>query len=342
VKEYTPNAAPESSTPSRAAAGFRAHLQGVGLHDLLMLQHLMRASGVYVVLSGERSGALHFSGGVLFHAETSDPAGGVWVGNRAASEILSWPDGEFVTSSQRPADRASVSLPIEELMGPAAVGAVEPAQSTATGIRRRSTLSGVHPPGVHSPGVRSRSAEATADPAGVEAPAAASSTLAQALAAVATPGTALATPRAMARPGELLGEIQVLVGPRGELLDGRGIGAEALASRVAYVTRLAELIGQAMGSGDAYGLKVRGPSGELNVRRHADGHISGSFGSADSVETTPQAPTPPPLPTTPPSAAAPAGKTSVPPPLPPNAMSSSSAVTPSAGPPTRRSRPPSS
>ena len=132
MKEYTANTyGAESLVPSRAAAGFRAHLQGVSLHDLVMLQHLTRASGVYVVLSGERSGVLHFSGGTLFHAETAEQTG-----NLAAVEILSWPDGEFITSTQAAADRASVSLSIEDLLG-SREGSIpsEPPLTSSTGIR---------------------------------------------------------------------------------------------------------------------------------------------------------------------------------------------------------------
>ena len=277
MKDYSPKATPsDSASPSRAAAGFRAHLQGVSLHDLVMLQHLSRATGVYVVLSGEHSGLLHFAHGTLFHAETTDGIANV-IGNRAAVEILSWPDGEFLTSTQRAAERATVSLTIDELIGKPEVSV--DAGHAATGVRRRLSQG--------APGT------ANEQPAVGETP---RPTDSLALAAVATPGTALSTPRLATRPGEVRTEVQVLVSPRGELIDGRGPGAESLAARVAYVTRLAELIGQAMGSGEAHGLRVRGPSGELELRRHADGHIAGSFGPADSVETTAPTPMPPPLP----------------------------------------------
>lgn len=302
MKDYSPKAPPPDS--SRTAAGFRAHLQGVSLHDLVTLQHLTRASGVYVVLSGERSGVLHFAQGTLFHAETTDGAADV-IGNRAAVEILSWPDGEFLTSTQRAAERATVSLTIGELIGTPEVGP-DARRVTATGIRPRLS--------------RSAPGSASEQPAPREA---ASPTGSLGLAAVATPGTALSTPRLVTRPGEARTEVQVLVSPRGELVDGRGAGAESLAGRVAYVTRLAELIGQAMGSGEAYGLRVRGPSGELEVRRRADGHIAGSFGPADGGEPSPPTPIPPPLPASASGPSLPLGS-------------------PGGGPQTRRSRTPSS
>ncbi len=313
MKEYSPKTpSPESSPPSRVAAGFRAHLQGVSLLDLVMLQHITRANGVYLVLSGERSGALHFARGALFHAEITDGAASL-VGNRAAVEILSWSDGEFLSSTQRAAERASVSLTMEELLG-APEGGIGLAQ-TATGVRRLSQRTAVAGDGAP--------AADTGDPKGV------------ALAAVATPGTALTTPRHGGR-AESRHEVQVLVSARGDFIEGRGPGAEGLAGRVAYVARLAELIGQAMGSGEVYGLRVRGPAGELGVRRQADGQIAGSFGAVDPAEAAPGTPVPPPLPS------------AVPPPLPataswPAPAGSAFPAGPSSGVPfTRRSRTPSS
>ena len=83
----------EPTAASRSAGGFRAHLEGVKLHDLVLLQGLVQASGVFLVLAGERSGSLHFFEGQLFHAETVDLSG-----DAAALEILSWSEGEFISS----------------------------------------------------------------------------------------------------------------------------------------------------------------------------------------------------------------------------------------------------
>jgi len=114
------------------------------------------------------------------------------------------------------------------------------------------------------------------------------------LAAAATPGMAALAPRFAARAGEARGVTNVLVSPRGLLIDGNGADAEGFGSRVAYVTRLAELIGQAMGSGEPRSLRVRGANTELVVRRHADGHISGSLGPPEaSAEAAPPSGPPP-------------------------------------------------
>src|SRR5688572_26133910 len=129
--------APDSSSLSRPQGGFRAHLQGIGLHDLVMLQNLVRASGVFVVLSGERTGTLHFSRGQLLHAETLD-----LTGDAAALEILSWREGEFINAERSSLEKTSVMASLESLLlrlgkdGEAGRPS-EPPLTTATGVRRR-------------------------------------------------------------------------------------------------------------------------------------------------------------------------------------------------------------
>jgi hypothetical protein len=167
----------------------------VKLHDLVLLQGLVRASGVFVVLSGERSGSLHFFEGQIFHAETVDLSG-----DAAALEILSWSEGEFISSDRAAAEMTTVSSPLAAL------------------------------------------------------------------------------PRRTPEPSVT----HVLVSPHGELIDGHGADTRGLASRIAYVARLAELIGQSMGSGTTRCLKVRVAGSELSMHRHADGHVSGSLGPVDS------------------------------------------------------------
>jgi uncharacterized protein DUF4388 len=267
----------ESSTMSRSTNGFRAHLKGLSLHDLVMLQNLVRATGVFVVLSGARSGCLHFAGGQLYHAETVN-----LTGDAAALAILSWREGEFISSERSIAERSSVTSSLESLL----LGLMQDADegryseapmTTVTGIRRRVDGS----PASERPELLPGTTAADAPPES-----------ARNLAAAATPGTAALAPRFATRAGEARGVTNVLVTPRGQLVDGNGADTEALASRVAYVARLAELIGQAMGSGETRALKVRAAHAELCIRRHADGHVSGSLGPPDlSIESSP-----PPLP----------------------------------------------
>lgn len=281
--------APDSSTSRRSSGAFRAHLQGIGLQDLVVLQNQVRASGVFTVMSGERSGSLHFLRGHLFHAEAAELRG-----DEAVLEILSWREGELINGELINGERASRESPtvlssLEALLArraqlPEETRRSEPSLTTATGIRRRPERK-VAPTIVAGAEVGPPSSRG--------------------LAAAATPGVAAGTPRFAPRAGEAPGVTSVLVSPRGVLLDGNGPDAEALASRVAYVTRLAELIGQAMGSGEPRSVKVRSAGTELLVRRHADGHVSGRLGSPDGVleatasglpHPTLASPSPPPLP----------------------------------------------
>ncbi len=257
-------------TASSRSGGFRAHLEGVKLHDLVLLQGLVRASGVFVVLSGERSGSLHFFEGQIFHAETTDLSG-----DAAALEILSWSEGEFISSDRAAAERATVSSPLATLLRSAVEpGAVEPGATEPIGAEEHPNKTGVRRMQRH--GLRD-DASAELSRGTTDAP-----TSPVGLAAAATPGNAARTPQAALRAAEAPRVTHVLVSPHGELIDGHGADTRGLASRIAYVARLAELIGQAMGSGTTRCLKVRVGGSEMSMHRHADGHVSGSLGPVDS------------------------------------------------------------
>jgi len=240
-----------------------------------MLQNLVRASGTFVVLSGDRTGTLCFSRGQLVHAELLD-----LVGDAAAIEILSWQDGEFINADRAIPERHTLSASLESLLLRLArdvdeMRASEPPLTTTTGVRRRRMPDGA------------AALQATHQALGLQ------STPPRGLAAAATPGTAAPAPKAPLRAGEPRnGVTNVLLSPPGALLDGNGPDREALGARAAYMIRLAELVGQAMGAGETRTIKVRHPSTELWLRRHADGHVSASYGPADSVADTAPAPSP--------------------------------------------------
>jgi len=124
--------APEALRPR---PGFTAHLTGMSLTDLVRLQSLTEASGVFLVVSGERSGVLHFSHGQLFHAETREQRG-----DAAALEILAWAEGEFIRSERPPASHVSVLATLDSLLS-TALGVTRVSNASrsmaATGIRRR-------------------------------------------------------------------------------------------------------------------------------------------------------------------------------------------------------------
>jgi hypothetical protein len=268
----------DASASSRPRGGFRAHLQGVGLHDLVMLQNLVRASGAFVVLSGDRTGTMCFARGQLVHAEVLD-----LVGDAAALEILSWRDGEFVNADGTAPDRHTVNASLESLLLRLAkdVDEVRPLEqpiTTATGVRRR--MDGTE---VFRTTHRGLGVPATPPGDGIQPPSH------RGLAAAATPGTAAPVPRAALRASEPRpGVTSVLLSPLGTLLEGNGTDPETLGAKVGYMAKLAELVGQAMGAGESQAIKVRYAGVDLVSRRHADGHVSASQGPSDAVaEATP-------------------------------------------------------
>ena len=235
----------------------------MSLTDLVRLQSLTEANGVFLVVSGERSGILHFAHGQLFHAETRELRG-----DAAAIEILAWPEGEFIRSERAAASRATVVSTLDTLLSTAlgVTSTSRPSRSVAatTGVRRK--------------GERSLEGVAPAD-AGVERSPAST----RDLRAAATPGVAAApAPRRSSKLPEGRAIASALVSPLGELVEGQGPGAEALATRVAYVARLSEVIGQAMGSGETRALRVRYGDSELAIQPHSDGHIFGCLISPDA------------------------------------------------------------
>ena len=195
---------------------------------------------MFVVLSGDCSGSLHFEFGRLVHAETQELAGDI-----AAIEILSWDHGEFIASQRAPEQLHTVSMLLEGLLE--RVNG-EPPLTTLTGIRRRP-----------NPLMQS----ATPEQAGG----------AIALAAAATPGVAAVPPSP--RAAEAGVTTTVLMSARGEIVNAQGPDAETVAGRIAYLARLAELVGQAMGSGETRSFRVRDAREELCARRYADGSLSG-------------------------------------------------------------------
>ena len=288
--------APDSAAIGRAEPGFRAHLQGIGLHDLVLLQNLVRASGIFMVLSGDRTGSLHFARGQLLHAET-----GELTGDAAALEILSWREGEFINSERTVPEKTTVVASLDALLLRLAREVDEPRPpepplTTATGVRRRmegpsafrTTHQGLGFPAqaVTAPGVAAQGMPAQGVPS--QAPSS------QRLAAAATPGVAALAPKTPTRAGEPRGGVtNVLVAPHGALIDGNGADAEMLASKVAYMARLTDLVGQTMGAGETRSVKVRMTGSELLVRRYSDGHVSASLGPVDPNADAPPPPSSP-------------------------------------------------
>jgi hypothetical protein len=224
----------------------------MSLTDLVRLQSLTETSGVFLVVSGERTGMLHFAHGQLYHAETREQRG-----DAAALEILAWADGEFIRSERPLAGSASVAAGLDTLIaGALGVTATSPRSATTTGIRRRKESL---PPELVAADGADRAPASQRD-----------------LRAAATPGVAAApAPRRSAKLPDGRTLASALVSPLGELVEGQGSGAEALATHIAYASRLAELIGQSMGSGETRSLKARYAESELAIQPQANGNVFG-------------------------------------------------------------------
>jgi hypothetical protein len=266
VKETNSFALDEPVSPAsqRPPPGFTAHLSGMSLTDLVRLQTSTETTGVFLVVSGERSGMLHFSSGRLFHAETRERRG-----DAAALEILSWSGGEFIRSERAPSGSTSVITPLDALIA-TALGITATVQgprsaSTSTGIRRRAD----------STAAEWALADSRAEPAAPMSDALKSAPDRD-LRAAATPGIAAGpAPRRSSRAPEGRTLASALVSPLGDLVDGQGADAESLATRVAYLTRLSELVGQALGSGETRSLRARYADSELALQPHPDGNVFG-------------------------------------------------------------------
>jgi hypothetical protein len=96
------------------------------------------------------------------------------------------------------------------------------------------------------------------------------------LRAAATPGVAAGpAPRRPNKTPEGRTLVSALVSPLGDLVEGHGPGADGLATRVAYMSRMSELIGQALGSGETRSLRARYADSELSLHPNPDGNVFG-------------------------------------------------------------------
>ncbi len=267
--------------------GFQAFLRHANLHNLLQIESLSRTTGVFLVVSGGSRGYLHLNEGELVHAETGQASG-----EEAAAEILSWQTGEFKSCARTVAPVRTVHCSVQSLLMRLAQASDEAAQ----GARRHQSSrvvrrpldqeaptetylppippaaplpTGVSPAGV-SPG--------TAEPAGRAH--GSSPPVMPPVSAAGPPSqrpSLLSQRSAQASRSEPTSVADVLLSAAGEVIHGRGAATEEFAARVAYATRLAELIGRAIRSGTPKGLELRGKSTQTVVQWQADGTLSASL-----------------------------------------------------------------
>jgi uncharacterized protein DUF4388 len=240
--------------PSRPSGGFRAHLQGVNLHDLIQVENLARSTGVFVILSGDQVGYLHMQNGELIHAEAEGLSG-----EAAALEILSWHEGEFRNCERLLAQIQTVNASLQALLLRLAKESDEARHGESpllsTGTRRRDNGAIV---GASRDGSK-----------------------------VVTQRIPVPASRATRLSADGLSRAEVLLNDRGELLDGRGHAYDEFASEVAYAARLSELIGQSLGAGDSRALEVHGKSNEVLIRWLPNDNVLGIVRAAKGSDSEP-------------------------------------------------------
>jgi predicted regulator of Ras-like GTPase activity (Roadblock/LC7/MglB family) len=240
---------------SRPSGGFRAHLQGVNLHDLIQVENLARSTGVFVVLSGDRVGYLHMLGGDLIHAEVEGLSG-----EAAALEILSWHEGEFSNCERLLAQRPTVHASLQALLMRLAKESDEARHSespmASTGTRRKDS------------GARAIAGRDSGKLVTQRLP---------------------VLSRAARLSSDGLSRAEVLLNDRGEMLDGRGRDYDELASQVAYAARLAELVGQSLGAGESRAIEVHGKTNEVLIRWLPNANVIGIVRAAKGADGDPAA-----------------------------------------------------
>ena len=94
-----------------SGAGFRAHLNGATLSDLIQFECMDRSRKIVRVLSGARSAVLYFRNGNLVHAVE-----GKNVGEAAVRALLQWPTGVFEAWKGPWPREESITLPWQNLL----------------------------------------------------------------------------------------------------------------------------------------------------------------------------------------------------------------------------------
>ena len=203
----------EESPNTVRESGFRAHLNGASLADLVQMECLSGGERVIRVSSAGEVGYLFFRGGQIVHAVSRRG-----IGETAALEILRWNDGTFEPCSAGWPDRDSIGSSWQNLLLLAAQHRDESGRHNLVAF----------------PGARSAVSRSPSSPPSSMAPV---STSSRSEASVSTEGSApmLAQVRAAVR-----------IDPAGNVVSSKGEASE-LSQIAAYAARLAELVGDGLG-----------------------------------------------------------------------------------------------
>ena len=206
------NSGEESPTTVRES-GFRAHLNGASLADLVQMECLSGRERVMRVSSAGEVGYLFFRGGQIVHAVSRRG-----IGETAALEILRWNDGTFEPCSAGWPDRDSIGSNWQNLLLLAAQHRDESGRHNLVAF----------------PGARAALPRPPSGPPPSAAPVSSSS---RSEASLSTEGSTpmLAQVRAAVR-----------IDPAGNVVSSKGEAGE-LSQIAAYAARLAELVGDGLG-----------------------------------------------------------------------------------------------
>jgi hypothetical protein len=210
-----------------AESGFRAHLTGASLADLVQMECLARTTQVVRVVSGDDVGYLYFQAGAIVHAMSSGA-----IGEAAALEILGWDRGSFEPCNAGWPSSATITRPWQALLLTAATQRDESRRRTVVDFPRDRTspaMTAKSSPGSSSPPQAGPSNRSASQPADSQAPQA---------------GTPSSGPNSMRGI-----ERAVRLETDGKVLSSRG-QAEELAAVTAYTMRIAALVGERLGMED--------------------------------------------------------------------------------------------
>jgi uncharacterized protein DUF4388 len=283
VEEIPLEIPPPAPTGFPAPAGFQAFLQHANLHNLLQIESLSRTTGVFLVASQGRRGYLHLANGELIHADC-----GSLTGEPAASEILSWGDGEFKSCTRPLVAAPSIHSSLQALLLRLARDSDEAAQSERRPGWVPRPIEEDKPTEPHLPAVGAdgqRRASSSPPPRSSRLPPPlpprierdpASRDLFNRDAAQRD----LKERELNAREGatrDSTNVAEVLISPSGDLVQGRGIGPDEFSARVAYAARLADLIGRAIRSGTPRALELKGKGTHTTVKWQSDGSLAATL-----------------------------------------------------------------
>lgn len=259
--------APATGFPA-PQSGFQAFLQHANLHNLLQIESLSRTTGVFLVVSQGRRGYLHLSNGDLIHAEV-----GALTGEAAAAQILSWDDGEFKSCAHPLASEATIHSSLQALLLRLARDTDEAALSERRPPIAAYSVEEDKPTEPHFPAPNGDSARRPSS--GPPRPSRMPPPLPPRIERDST--RSIERPDAEVASRESTAIAEVLISPAGDLVQGRGIGPDEFAARVAYAARLADLIGRAIRSGTPRVLELKGKGTHTSVKWQADGSLSASL-----------------------------------------------------------------